>query len=504
MTGNPKHETLILTADEHGIEEDLVCDNATSVVRGLQEAGYEAYLVGGCVRDLLLGAKPKDFDVATNATPEDVHKLFRRARMIGRRFRIAHVRFGRDVIEVSTFRKHHEEEDDLDYQTSARSEDGLVLRDNFYGTLEDDVFRRDFTVNALYYDPITQELHDYAGGLEDLKSKRLRLIGKPAARFREDPVRILRAVRFTAKLGFTPDQELLDAIPDIAELLTAIPPARLFDEVAKLLLHGWAEKTWEIMTELELAHILFPTTRPESDLIAAAMRNTDKRVAEDKPVTPGFLLAVILWEDYQARVGELILSQNMQVAEQRAGDQCVAEQNLTVAIPRRFGQFVKETWSLQPRLEKRGGKGVQKLLRHPRFRAAYDFLALRSECGVIEEEVVQYWTDIQIEYPVESRPEEIEDDEESSDGEPKRKRPSRGRGRRRPSGTRRAEANGGDGNNSSSNSAENTGNSSGNGRTEAAGAIGGDAPKPKRRRRRRRKPANAGSSGQATNSPGNE
>lgn len=506
-------DPLILTAEEHGIAEDLVCDNATTVVRELKAAGFEAYLVGGCVRDLLLGMKPKDFDVATSATPEEVEKLFRRARMIGRRFRIAHVRFGRDVIEVSTFRKHHEEEDDLDEQTSSRSEDGLMLRDNSYGTLEDDVFRRDFTVNALYYDPLSEELHDYAGGLDDLKAKRLRLIGKPTARFREDPVRILRAVRFTAKLDFTPDEDLLDAIPEIAELLTAIPPARLFDEVSKLLLHGWAERTWQIMSELELAQILFPTTEPDSPLIHAAMRNTDARVAEGKPVTPGFLLAVILWDDYQGRVGEILMSQSLQVAEQRGADSCVAEQNLTVAIPRRFGQFVKETWMLQPRLEKKGGKGVQKLMKHPRFRAAYDFLSLRAECGYTETELVDYWTEIQEKHPVTPDPDTSEDDGEG--GERRSSGGKRRRGRRRGGSANRS---GGDGNSSGGSPGNSSGDTpnakqpnseGGNGNTATgnsdAGQEGSGERKPKRRRRRRRRSSsgNASSSGGNGNANGN-
>jgi poly(A) polymerase len=341
---------------------------------------------------MLLGVKPKDFDIATNATPEEVKQIFRRSRLVGRRFRIAHVRFGREIIEVSTFRKHYAEHDG---EFNVQSEDGLVLSDNVYGTLEDDVFRRDFTINALYYNPQEDTLFDYVEGLKDLANKRLRLIGKPSARFREDPVRILRAARFTAKLDFTPDDELLSAIPDIAELLTAIPPARLFDECCKLFLGGYAENCWQQLTDLELAPILFPTTDPEDPMIALAMRSTDERVAQGKPVTPGYLFAVLLWPDYQSRIHELLSQNNMVEAQHSSSNASLAEQQLTVAIPRRFGQFIKDTWMLQSRLEKRAPKNLKRILGHPKFRAAYDFFVLRSQCGEADPETATWWTEIQ-------------------------------------------------------------------------------------------------------------
>jgi len=500
------------------IDPELVEPAAVEVVQQLREHDFEAYLVGGCVRDLLLGLTPKDFDVATNATPEEVRKVFRRSRTVGRRFRIVHVRVGRQLFEVSTYRKNVDEDDYPDDVTT--SEDGVILRDNSYGTLEDDTFRRDFTVNAMYYDPLDGSVLDLAGGREDLAAKRLRLIGEPALRLREDPVRILRAVRFAAKLGFEIDTTVQEAIPNTAELLTAIPPARLFDEMNKLFLAGKAERVWELMSEYDLAPILFPATNPEDGFVKLAMVSTDGRIADDKPVTPGFLYAVLLWDDYQARITENALQQPMQEAENNAAMECIREQQLTISIPKRFSQFVRDVWSLQPRLERRQKKNLSRMLSHPKFRAAYDFLLLRAEMDLVEQEAADFWTEIQETHEVVPRADP--DDEDYSEGEGGEGRSRRGRSGGRSGGRSRGRSGGRSGgrnrgnNRSNGNVAENHGNRS---QHEANGNVAenrgnqaprseqkkdGDAPKKKRRRRRRPRRRNGASgSGEGGSGEGN-
>jgi poly(A) polymerase len=383
----------ILSAVEHGLRYDDVDHNALDVVERLRDADFEAYLVGGCVRDLLLGLDPKDFDVATNATPEEVHELFRRSRLIGRRFRIVHVRYGRHIVEVSTFRKANEELEDDDDRLHADS--GLILRDNVWGTLEDDAWRRDFTINALYYDPVEEEIRDFVGGLDDLEHRRLRFIGDTRTRLREDPVRILRAVRFHAKLGFDLDPAIVAAIPECAAHLRAIPPARLFDEVCKLFTSGVSAAIWTYLAPTRLRHALFPATPPDDALTMAAMRNTDARIAEDKPVTPGFLLAVLLWRDYVARCDELAEAHKSSEARALAASETLAEEQEIITIPRRFSLFVRDVWALQGRLETIRPKSVNLTLEHPRFRAAYDFLVLRAATGEPVDEQVAWWTEIQ-------------------------------------------------------------------------------------------------------------
>ncbi|MBX3706904.1 MAG: polynucleotide adenylyltransferase PcnB [Pseudomonadales bacterium] len=382
-----------LNANEHGLRHEEVDSNALDVVEQLRAHGYEAYLVGGCVRDLLLGLDPKDFDVATNATPEEVKDLFRRARLIGRRFRIVHVRYGRHIIEVSTFRKAHVADEDEDERHHADS--GLILRDNVWGTLEDDATRRDFTINALYYDPLREEILDFVGGLDDLEHRRLRFIGDTRVRLREDPVRILRAVRFHAKLGFELDPGIVAAIPECAEHLAAIPPARLFDEVCKLFTCGRSAEIWSYMAPTPLRHALFPCAPPDDPLALRAMSNTDARIAADKPVTPGFILAVLLWRDFQARTAAL--GEHHRPAEARAiaAADTLAEEQEIITIPRRFSQFVREVWALQGRLEHIRPKTAAALLEQPRFRAAYDFLVLRGETGEPVAEAADWWTAFQ-------------------------------------------------------------------------------------------------------------
>ena len=390
---NPQSVTATrLNSRQLNVTQELVDPNALDVVTKLKNAGFQALLVGGCVRDLLLGAAPKDFDVATDATPEDVRRLFRRSRMVGRRFRIAHVRYGRDIIEVSTFRKSVDLEEAGDRKANP---DGLILRDNVYGTLDEDAFRRDFTVNALYYDPHEEEILDFVGGIEDLQAHRLRFIGEPRARLQEDPVRLLRAMRFQAKLGFDLDAGITEDTDLTAARLMAIPSARLFDEFSKMFLSGYAMNVWKIIEPTPIRNALFPATSPDNRLVHLAMENTDQRIAEGRPVTPGFLLAVLLWDDYQARISELSRNKKVNEARLLAAHEALAEQRRVLAIPRRFSQFVNDVWQLQERLETRKARQIQRTLSHPRFRAAYDFLLLRSQAGLNDTGIADWWTEIQ-------------------------------------------------------------------------------------------------------------
>ena len=380
-----------LAPSQHGIPRDHVDANAVDVVSNLQQSGYSAFLVGGCVRDLLLGHTPKDFDVATNATPEQVRAIFRRCRLVGRRFRIAHVRFGREVIEVSTYRSAAAEQAD----ERSHSAEGMILRDNVYGTVEEDAFRRDFTVNALYYDPATEEVIDYVGGLEDISRKRLHFIGDTRVRLREDPVRALRALRFQAKLEFTLDPAIERELDDVATSLTAIPPARLFDEMLKLFLSGYGAAAWRLIAESPLRAVLFPVSGPDDALIDCAMQNTDARIEAGKPVTPGFLIAAMLWADVQARTRALEEAHKPAEARYLAAAEALAAQQALVAIPRRFSQFARDVWGLQHRLESRRVRGIQRLLTHARFRAGYDLLVLRARAGEPLQEEADWWTTLQ-------------------------------------------------------------------------------------------------------------
>ena len=385
-----------LNARPLNVTRDRVDPNALDVITRLKEAGFQALLVGGCVRDLLLGAAPKDFDVATDATPEQVRRLFRRSRMVGRRFKIAHVHYGREFVEVSTFRRLLADDEDGDHTAHPT---GLILRDNAYGTLNEDAFRRDFTVNALYYDPHDEEILDFVGGLEDIEQHRLRFIGNPSERLREDPVRLLRAMRFQAKLGFDLDSGITSDVHLTAERLTAIPPARLFEEFIKIFLTGYAVNAWRTIKASPIRTALFPTVPADSVLIDLAMRNTDRRIAEDKPVTPGFMLGVMLWEDYRSRINELTAAKgtNRKPREETvvAAHEAIAAQRKTISIPRRFSSFIHDIWHLQERLESRGPKYIPRALSHPRFRAAFDFLLLRAEAGYIETELGDWWAEIQ-------------------------------------------------------------------------------------------------------------
>lgn len=390
-------EPTRLDARQRGITRQQVDPDALDVVHRLSQAGFQALLVGGCVRDLLLGARPKDFDVATSATPEEVRRLFRRSRLVGRRFRIAHVRYGRHVIEVSTFRRSHGD----DESEGHHSDEGMIIRDNVYGTLEEDAFRRDFTVNALYYDPETEEILDYVGGIADLDRKHLRFIGQAEVRLREDPVRVLRAVRFQSKLNFHLDQSITAKLDATALRLSAIPAARLFDELVKLLVSGYAARAWAIIEPTALRTALFPSTDADDELIRLAMTNTDSRMANDLPVTAAFLLAVLMWADYRRRSEALLTTKKPAEARPIAASETLNAQQQITAIPRRMSHFVRDVWALQPRLEARYPRSVESVARHPRFRAAYDFLLLRAQTGEVSagdepaSVVAAWWTEYQ-------------------------------------------------------------------------------------------------------------
>ena len=390
----------IIPRAEHGISRADISENALKVLYRLNKAGFEAYLVGGGVRDLLLGLHPKDFDVATNASPDEVRELFRNCRLIGRRFRLAHVFFGREIIEVATFRAHH---DQSEGEGEGHMENGLILRDNVFGTLEDDAWRRDFTVNALYYNIADFSLVDYTGGMQDLQNRELHIIGDAVTRFREDPVRMLRAIRFAAKLDFHLEAKMAAAIGEEGERLSDVPAARLFEEVLKLFMHGQALRTYELMREYHLFKYLFAETDELLDshgayldpFIRQAMINTDERIQAKKPVTPAFLFAVLLWGPVRKRVELLQEEMSVLDALRTAGDEAVREMLKQVTLPKRFSLPMREIWQLQARLEMRRGKRPYRLLENKRFRAAYDFMLLREQVGEPLTELCQWWTEFQ-------------------------------------------------------------------------------------------------------------
>lgn len=395
---------------EHDIQLQQIPAQALWVYRELRNAGYDAYLVGGCVRDLLLGHEPKDFDISTNARPDQVRATFPRSRTVGRRFQIVHVRAGRDLIEVSTFRGHHSpdfelETDDDEQPTTgnvAYAASGMLLRDNVFGTIEEDALRRDFTINGLYYDPDANTVLDYCGGVADLATGTVRVIGDPVTRFQEDPVRMLRAVRFSARLGFSIDATALAAISRCRSLLDQIPAARLFDEVLKLLLTGNGEKTFALLDELSLFKAIFPETArllagsPRwRTLIGNALHNSDERIALGKPVTPAFLYAALLWPAVAQRVDSLTAKAHLPTltAIHDAAPEVIITQCQRTVIPRRFSTPMREIWDLQQRLITR--RSPQKLAAHPRFRAAYDFVLLREQSGDQLEGAGDWWTRFQ-------------------------------------------------------------------------------------------------------------
>ena len=416
-SGASSSRPRIISREQHGIARDHIHPCALKVTSGLQEAGYSAFIVGGATRDLLLGLEPKDFDVATNATPEEVRAIFRRSRIIGRRFRLVHVMCGSETVEVSTFRGGPSSPPGPSdspglagpqgLANSAQNgetlhahadEHGRLLRDNVFGSQEEDAKRRDFTVNALFFDPVQEELWDYLNGYEDIKARRLRIIGDPVRRYREDPVRMLRVVRLAAKLDMRIDPDTAAPIGDLAPLLRNVPPSRLFEEMLKLLLSGHALSCVVDLRSRGLHHGLLPMLdvileQPLGErFVTLALKNTDERVRKEKPVSPGFLFAALLWHEVLAAwtarqsAGEKPLH-----ALHQAMSDVLAVQNENLAIPRRYDVIMKEIWAMQPRFTGRSGRRPFRLLEHPRFRAAYDFMLLRCESGEIDMELGKWW-----------------------------------------------------------------------------------------------------------------
>ena len=436
----PRAQPSEYRGSEQGVHADDVSDAAYRTCETLQKAGHQAWIVGGGVRDLLLDLKPKDFDVATDATPEQVRALFRRSRIIGRRFQIVHVLFGREQIEVSTFRA---------VQANAETDEhGRVLRDNVWGTQAEDAARRDFTINALYYDPVADRLLDYHDGVRDLHARTLRMIGQPAKRFREDPVRMLRVARFVAKLGFVIDEATHEPIAELAPLIRNVPSARLFDEMLKLLTSGAAMAALHELRNLGLHHGLLPMLDgilEQGDgecFVTLALSRTDTRVRTGKSISPGFLFATLLWKPVAARWrAALDRGEPTVPALGAAIDDVLEEQGDQFAITRRYVADMREIWMMQPRFERRSGRAPWSLVQHLRFRAGYDFLMLRAEAGEVPAELGQWWTDFQ-EADNEGRDALIEaaKGRAGSSGAPKKRRRRSGRGRSKDAGGGTGEA----------------------------------------------------------------
>ncbi|HSW93634.1 MAG TPA: polynucleotide adenylyltransferase PcnB [Gammaproteobacteria bacterium] len=389
-------QPTIIPRNEHSISRNMINRNALKVLYRLHEAGFGAYLVGGCVRDLLFGYRPKDFDIATDARPEEVRRLFKNCRLIGKRFRLAHILFGQEIIEVATFRTHHEKAPE---QHAKKAVHGMILRDNVYGSLEDDVWRRDFTVNALYYNIADFSIVDYTGGMQDIKNKCLRIIGDPEQRFTEDPVRLLRAVRFLGKCNLTMSPEIEQLIDRLSHLLKNVSPARLFQEVLKLFQEGATAPTFQLLQKYQLFEQLFSQTasllnQPETKkLLDEALLGTDSRIQEGKPVSPAFLLAVFLWRPVLQQT-ERLQSEHLPpyVALEKAFQMVLLEQVKQLAMPRTLQVAIREICVLQHHFNYRYGSRPYRSLEHPRFRAAYDLLLLRAKAGEPVQEVLEWWT----------------------------------------------------------------------------------------------------------------
>jgi poly(A) polymerase len=420
---------VVYGPDKHHIRKDHISRGARKTCEELQRAGHTAFVVGGAVRDLLLGMRPKDFDVATSAHPDAVRSLFRRSRIIGRRFRIVHVMWGAETVEVSTYRAHFTKEAEEEKQ----DEHGRVLSDNVFGTQAEDALRRDFTVNALFYDPVKEEVWDFQHGVKDLLAKKLVMIGDPATRYREDPVRMLRAARLSAKLGLALDPKTAAPIPELKHLLENVPQARLFEEILKLLLSGNAVACVQRLRELELHHGLLPLLDDALEdpltgpFAMAALSATDERLRDDKPVSPAFLLAALLWGRVERRWKELEeKGQPSTPSLHSAMHDALDAQRESLAIPRRFDATMKELWLLQPRFLQRGGTRPLRLLEHPRFRAAFDFFELRGRSGNAPVEAAEWWARFQA-----ASPGERDAMLHADDGAKKKRRRRRG-GKRRP------------------------------------------------------------------------
>jgi len=524
----PTGKRVDVPASEHGIDPTWVDDRARKVVDTLQDAGYEAYIVGGAVRDLILGHRPKDFDVATNATPEQVKALFRRAFIIGRRFRIVHVVYGRgrehEVIEVSTFRAYLDasaaeqvagnektSKKELADKTHVVDASGRVLRDNVWGPQDQDAARRDFTVNALYYDPNTGIVVDYHGGIKDAKKRVLRMIGDPVARYREDPVRIIRVVRFAAKLGFDIEPHTREPLREMAELLSNVPQSRLFDEMIKLLQTGHAEASLAELRKQGLEHGVFPILDAVFDearrhpgreqFVQLALADTDRRVGEDKPVAPSFLLACLLWHDVLAH-----WQRHQQRGEpafpalQQAIDEVFNARVGDISGRGKLGADMREIWSMQPRFDRRVGNGPFTLVQQPRFRAGFDFLRLRAQVGEVDMALATWWEDFSLADPAEQR----RLIEQARDEEAARRvsaAPARKTKPRRPAASSVRDA--GDHADASASDADDDVDADLSTHDSDVGEGGEGTVPARKRRRRRRKPAGATSAG-GVGAPGGE
>lgn len=405
---------MVLTRDQHPVSRKLMSNNALKVLYRLNKSGFDAYLVGGGVRDILLGLIPKDFDIVTNATPEEIKGLFRNCRLIGRRFRLAHIVFGREIIEVATFRGHHDSaKESTSSKVSKQSNEGMLLRDNIYGSIDEDAERRDFTINALYYSAKDFTVHDFANGIADINAKQIRLIGDPETRYREDPVRMLRAIRFATKLDMQISEETKAPIKALGSLLENIPPARMFEEFLKLFMSGKAEANFEQLREFGLFKYFFPlvdqTLNQETEpylypFIKQALQNTDTRINNEQRVTPAFLFAAMLWYPLQKQIKQL--NETAQLTPQdaffAAMSEVMSEQQRSIGIPKRFQAVMKDILILQDKLIRREGKRAFKVFEHPKFRAGYDFLLLRaqieagdSDSAIALSELAKWWTDFQ-------------------------------------------------------------------------------------------------------------
>ena len=387
----PSGEPARYSGSAEGVHRSDVSNAAIRTCETLQKAGYKAFIVGGAVRDLLLGLKPKDFDVATDATPDEVTKLFRRSRVIGRRFQIVHVMFGRETIEVSTFRA---------LQTEAETDEhGRVLRDNVWGSQAEDATRRDFTINALYYDPVADLILDYHEGVKDVHRRTLRMIGDPATRYREDPVRMLRTARFAGKTGFNVEEKTRAPIRELAPLIHNVPPARLFDEMLKLLQSGHSLESLHQLRAEGLHHGLLPLLdvileQPDGErFIHVALTRTDERVLAGKSISPGFLFATLLWQEVRVRWNARVAAGEQSIPALHAAiDSALDEQASKLAIQKRIIADMREVWALQPRFDRRSAGAAQRLTEHLRFRAGYDFMLLRCDAGEAPAELAAWWT----------------------------------------------------------------------------------------------------------------
>jgi poly(A) polymerase len=420
----------IITRQEHNISRKQISDNALKVLYRLNGAGFDAYLVGGGVRDLLLGQQPKDFDIATNATPEQIRQLFKNCRLIGRRFRLAHRMFGRDLIEVATFRGHHQEPSK---NVSQQSKEGMLLRDNVYGTIDEDAERRDFTVNAMYYNIGDYSIHDYAGGHEDLEDKLIRLLGDPETRYREDPVRMLRAIRFAVKLDFDIEEDTAAPIEEMATLLQDIPAARLYEESLKMLQSGHGLETYHLMREYNLFQQLFPTIAeffteeydsPTEQMLDLVLDSTDQRIEEGKRINPAFMFAAMLWYPLQEKAKQLMETRKLSSydAIMEASNYILDDQGRTSASPRRHTATIREIWQLQLRMPRRNGKRAFRLMELNKFRAGFDFLEMRGEIEQGEvKELAKWWETFQ-NAGRNMRQAMAADLDASSDGQPRQRR----------------------------------------------------------------------------------